>query len=107
MVSTPHWCRILEKHNGTFRCLEKKKLPAHLDWFGWSTWDAFYTRVDPVGIEEGLKSFAEGGRIPKCLFIDDGWQNTEIEPGKDGRFAAKLANFEEKIKFKSLCSKNS
>ncbi|KAL0364502.1 UNVERIFIED_CONTAM: putative galactinol--sucrose galactosyltransferase 2 [Sesamum angustifolium] len=42
---------------GTFSHVEDKKVPPHLDWFGWCTWDAFYTRVNPQGIREGLKSY--------------------------------------------------
>ncbi|KAH7857612.1 hypothetical protein Vadar_014538 [Vaccinium darrowii] len=52
--------RILEKHKGTFSHVENKKIPAHLDWFGWCTWDAFYTEVNPKGIKEGLQSWLLG-----------------------------------------------
>ena len=31
------------------------QLPSFLDWFGWCTWDAFYTDVTAEGVEEGLK----------------------------------------------------
>lgn len=31
------------------------QMPAILDWFGWCTWDAFYTEVNPQGIKDGLK----------------------------------------------------
>ncbi|KAB2053568.1 hypothetical protein ES319_A12G196100v1 [Gossypium barbadense] len=50
--------KILEKHKGTFRHIENKKIPAHSDWFGWCTWDAFYTEVNSQGIKEGLQRFA-------------------------------------------------
>lgn len=50
-------CRVLEKHKGTFSHIENKKTPAHLDWFGWCTWDAFYTEVSPKGIKEGLQRY--------------------------------------------------
>lgn len=36
------------------------QMPEMLDWFGWCTWDAFYTEVNPQGIENGLK---------RCAFI--------------------------------------
>ncbi|KAI3464165.1 hypothetical protein Pfo_020828 [Paulownia fortunei] len=49
--------KILAKHKGTFSHLENKKAPAHLDWFGWCTWDAFYTEVSPNGIKKGLQRF--------------------------------------------------
>uniref|UniRef100_A0A0D9W6A7 Galactinol--sucrose galactosyltransferase n=1 Tax=Leersia perrieri TaxID=77586 RepID=A0A0D9W6A7_9ORYZ len=51
--------KILSKIKGTFSHIEDKEIPANLDWFGWCTWDAFYKAVNPVGIEEGLKRFAE------------------------------------------------
>lgn len=34
-----------------------KQIPANLDWFGWCTWDAFYTEVSPKGIIEGLQRY--------------------------------------------------
>ncbi|TYH97017.1 hypothetical protein ES332_A12G214300v1 [Gossypium tomentosum] len=73
--------KILEKHKGTFRHIENKKIPAHLDWFGWCTWDAFYTEVNPQGIKEGLQSFSDGGCSP--------------------RFATRLVDIKENSKFKS------
>uniref|UniRef100_A0A2N9GEK3 galactinol--sucrose galactosyltransferase n=1 Tax=Fagus sylvatica TaxID=28930 RepID=A0A2N9GEK3_FAGSY len=76
--------KILEKHKGTFSHIENKKIPAHLDWFGWCTWDAFYSKVSPQGIKEGLQSFLEGGCVPKFLIIDDGWQETVNEFCKEG-----------------------
>ncbi|KAJ0082230.1 hypothetical protein Patl1_09639 [Pistacia atlantica] len=48
-------CRILEKYCGTFAHRETKQMPGMLDWFGWCTWDAFYTEVNPKGIKDGLK----------------------------------------------------
>ena len=34
------------------------QIPANLNWFGWCTWDAFYSEVNPVGIMEGLQRYA-------------------------------------------------
>ncbi|GMN56879.1 hypothetical protein TIFTF001_027684 [Ficus carica] len=68
--------KILEKHKRTFHHIENKTMPKHIDCFGWSTWDAFYTDVTAQGIEEGLKSFSKGGYSPRFLIIDDGWLNT-------------------------------
>ncbi|GMH01215.1 hypothetical protein Nepgr_003054 [Nepenthes gracilis] len=51
--------KILEKHKGTFCHIDNKKVPMHLDWFGWCTWDAFYQDVNPQGIRDGLESFSE------------------------------------------------
>lgn len=31
------------------------QLPSFLDWFGWCTWDAFYTDVTAEGVEEGIR----------------------------------------------------
>ncbi|KAL5544041.1 hypothetical protein UlMin_007825 [Ulmus minor] len=105
--------KILEKKKQTFSHIENKKIPAHLDWFGWCTWDAFYTQVNPEGIEEGLKSFMDGGCLPKFLIIDDGWQETINEFQKEGeplvegtQFASRLVDIKENSKFKSSGSGN-
>ncbi|KAK6153257.1 hypothetical protein DH2020_012896 [Rehmannia glutinosa] len=99
--------KILAKHKGTFSHLENKKAPAHLDWFGWCTWDAFYTHVTPNGIKEGLQSFKDGGISPKFLIIDDGWQETVNEYHKEGepliegtQFATRLTDITENSKFR-------
>ena len=42
--------------------------------------DAFYSRVSAAGIQAGLKSLAEGGCAPRLLIIDDGWQQTDVDP---------------------------
>jgi raffinose synthase len=34
------------------------QLPSFLDWFGWCTWDAFYTDVTADGVKQGLQRFA-------------------------------------------------
>ncbi|OIT29027.1 putative galactinol--sucrose galactosyltransferase 2 [Nicotiana attenuata] len=106
--------KILEKHKGTFSHIENKKIPTHLDWFGWCTWDAFYKEVNPAGIKAGLQSFLEGGCSPKFLIIDDGWQDTVNEFQKEGellieetQFATRLADIKENSKFKSLESDGS
>ncbi|KAL6549486.1 hypothetical protein OROHE_008603 [Orobanche hederae] len=105
---------ILAKHKGTFSHLENKKAPAHLDWFGWCTWDAFYTEVSPNGIKEGLQSFKDGGISPKFLLIDDGWQETLNEYQKEGEpliegahFATRLTDIKENSKFKASDSDGS
>lgn len=101
--------KILAKHKGTFNHIENKKTPAHLDWFGWCTWDAFYSEVNPNGILEGLNSFSEGGCTPKFLIVDDGWQDTVNELRKEGepfiegtQFATRLVDIKENSKFKSF-----
>ncbi|KAL6281006.1 hypothetical protein ACE6H2_017887 [Prunus campanulata] len=105
--------KILAKHKGTFNHVEIKKIPAHVDWFGWSIWDAFYHKVDPEGIEKGLKRRIKGGFPPKFLIIDEGWQNkvmeVEAEPDEtDSPYHAtsvdRLTSIEENNKFKSFRS---
>lgn len=105
--------KILEKHKNTFSHIENKKIPAHIDWFGWCTWDAFYSEVNPQGIKEGLQSFLEGGCSPKFLIVDDGWQETLNEFRKEGepliegtQFATRLVDIKENSKFKSSGSDN-
>ncbi|XP_007028791.2 PREDICTED: probable galactinol--sucrose galactosyltransferase 2 [Theobroma cacao] len=96
----------VEKHMQTFLHREKKKVPSFLDWFGWCTWDAFYTDVTAEGVEEGLKSLSEGGTPPRFLIIDDGWQQIENKP-KDSdcvvqegaQFASRLTGIKENAKF--------
>ncbi|XP_020528371.1 probable galactinol--sucrose galactosyltransferase 6 isoform X2 [Amborella trichopoda] len=68
-----------ESHLQTFLHRKKKKLPSIIDWFGWCTWDAFYTEVSAKGVEEGLKSLCEGGIPPRFLIIDDGWQSVATD----------------------------
>ncbi|XP_021749756.1 probable galactinol--sucrose galactosyltransferase 2 [Chenopodium quinoa] len=103
--------KILAEHKGTFSHIENKKMPAHLDWFGWCTWDAFYQDVNPEGIRAGLESFSVGGCVPKFLIIDDGWQDTYDEFRKEGeeriegtQFAIRLRDIKENEKFQRLSS---
>ncbi|XP_030531295.1 probable galactinol--sucrose galactosyltransferase 2 isoform X2 [Rhodamnia argentea] len=100
--------KILAKHKGTFSHIDDKMIPPHLDWFGWCTWDAFYSKVNPRGIKEGLQSFLEGGCSPRFVIIDDGWQDTENEFYNDGKpivegmqFATRLVDIKENEKFRS------
>ncbi|KAL0428557.1 UNVERIFIED_CONTAM: putative galactinol--sucrose galactosyltransferase 2 [Sesamum latifolium] len=105
-----HFCvknRAVEKHLQTFQHREKKKLPSFIDWFGWCTWDAFYTDVTAEGVEEGLKSLSEGGTPPRFLIIDDGWQQIGSEVKEDpncvvqegAQFANRLTGIKENEKF--------
>ncbi|ERN19108.1 probable galactinol--sucrose galactosyltransferase 2 [Amborella trichopoda] len=105
---------FLEKHKGGFMHRESKKMPENLDWFGWCTWDAFYSQVNPQGIREGLKSLSEGGAPPKFLIIDDGWQDTFNEFQKEGepfiegtQFASRLVSIKENKKFQGTGAQNS
>ncbi|KAM7500189.1 hypothetical protein LguiA_024603 [Lonicera macranthoides] len=99
--------KAVEKHMQTFHHREKKKLPSFLDWFGWCTWDAFYTDVTAEGVHEGLKSLSQGGTPPRFLIIDDGWQqiggldsndnNCVVQEG--AQFANRLTGLKENAKF--------
>ncbi|XP_043690900.1 probable galactinol--sucrose galactosyltransferase 2 isoform X1 [Telopea speciosissima] len=98
--------KAVEKHMQTFLHREKKKLPSFLDWFGWCTWDAFYTDVTAEGVDEGLKSLSKGGTPPRFVIIDDGWQqigneakdsNCVVQEG--AQFASRLTGIKENEKF--------
>ncbi|KAG6743850.1 hypothetical protein POTOM_052553 [Populus tomentosa] len=104
----------VEKYMQTFLHREKKKLPSFLDWFGWCTWDAFYTDVTAEGVEEGLESLSEGGTPPRFLIIDDGWQQIENKAKEDAnvvvqegaQFASRLTGIKENSKFQKNSEKN-
>ncbi|KAL9319211.1 hypothetical protein ACSQ67_015728 [Phaseolus vulgaris] len=106
--------KAVEKHKQTFSHREKKKLPSFFDWFGWCTWDAFYTDVTAEGVEEGLKSLSGGGTSPRFLIIDDGWQQIESKPknGDDcfvqegSQFATRLTGIKENTKFQKYGQSN-
>ncbi|EXB93570.1 hypothetical protein L484_014562 [Morus notabilis] len=65
---------VVRKHLGSFRLLEEKTPPPIVDKFGWCTWDAFYKKVSPKGVREGIIDLAEGSCPPGMIIIDDGWQ---------------------------------
>eukprot|EP00249_Psilotum_nudum_P036832 c8845_g1_i1 orf=375-2744(-) len=98
--------RTVEKHLGTFQHSEKKKMPRFLDWFGWCTWDAFYTNVTADGIRKGLDGLIRGGTPPRFLIIDDGWQSvaTDQQPvtasvSNGDAFESRLTHIKENYKF--------
>ncbi|KAI5318434.1 hypothetical protein L3X38_038142 [Prunus dulcis] len=98
--------KAVEKHMKTFVHREKKKLPSFLDWFGWCTWDAFYTDVTAEGVEQGLKSLSKGGTPPRFLIVDDGWQqienkdkDTDAVVQEGAQFASRLTGIKENEKF--------
>ncbi|KAJ6839288.1 putative galactinol--sucrose galactosyltransferase 2 [Iris pallida] len=100
--------KAVEKHMQTFHHREKKKLPSFLDWFGWCTWDAFYTDVTAEGVDQGLKSLSDGGTPPRFLIIDDGWQQIGsldkqqhgvVQVQEGAQFANRLTGIKENEKF--------
>ncbi|CAN6322212.1 unnamed protein product [Urochloa humidicola] len=108
--------KVVERHLQTFHHRDKKKLPSFLDWFGWCTWDAFYTDVTAEGVKQGLQSLAEGGTPPRFLIIDDGWQqigseNKEEESNnaivqEGAQFASRLTGIKENAKFQNKNNNN-
>lgn len=114
--------KVIRDHLGTFKLLEEKTTPDIVDKFGWCTWDAFYLKVDPQGIKEGIKSLVEGGCPPGFIIIDDGWQNfcrDDEEPFNGGdcllslnccvpgeQMLGRLISFEENKKFKEYRVEN-
>ncbi|KAL2340936.1 hypothetical protein Fmac_008876 [Flemingia macrophylla] len=66
---------VVRMHLATFNLLRDKTPPGIVDKFGWCTWDAFYLKVNPAGVWEGVKGLVEGGCPPGMLLIDDGWQS--------------------------------
>ncbi|GJN22924.1 hypothetical protein PR202_gb10533 [Eleusine coracana subsp. coracana] len=107
--------KVVERHMQTFHHREKKKLPSFVDWFGWCTWDAFYTDVTAEGVKQGLESLAEGGTPPRFLIIDDGWQQIGSENKEDAnnvtvqegaQFASRLTGIKENAKFQKNQNQN-
>lgn len=68
---------------GTFRTMKHKPLPSGLDYFGWCSWDAFYSSVDPLKVEQAVQSLIDVKIPPKFVIIDDGWQSTAIVSSKN------------------------
>ncbi|PRW56188.1 raffinose synthase [Chlorella sorokiniana] len=66
--------------SGSSRPRWEKPVPASLDVFGWCSWDAMYTGVNPRGLQEGLRALAQGGTPARLLIIDDGWQQMDVDP---------------------------
>ncbi|XP_065624439.1 probable galactinol--sucrose galactosyltransferase 1 isoform X3 [Quercus suber] len=98
--------KTVEKHLQTFCHRERKKMPDMLNWFGWCTWDAFYTDVTSEGVKEGLESLEKGGIPPKFVIIDDGWQSVSMdltgikcEADNSANFANRLTHIKENHKF--------
>lgn len=100
--------RAIEDHSKSFLRREKKQLPGMLDYFGWCTWDAFYTDVSVEGVHQGLTSLAEGGTPAKFLIIDDGWQSVDLDRGTEkpgeivNQFAQRLTDIKENVKFQQV-----
>ncbi|XP_027061639.1 probable galactinol--sucrose galactosyltransferase 1 [Coffea arabica] len=98
--------KSVERHLQTFSHRDRKKMPDMLNWFGWCTWDAFYTDVTSEGVKQGLESLEKGGIPPKFIIIDDGWQSVGMDPtsfefkaNNAANFANRLTHIKENHKF--------
>ena len=114
-----NFLRVIKDHLGTFILLEDKVLPKIVDEFEWCTWDAFYLKVHPAGVWEGVKDLVDGGCPPGFVIIDDGWQSIchdEDDPksGFEGmnrtcageQVPCRLIKFQENYKFREYVSLN-
>jgi Raffinose synthase or seed imbibition protein Sip1 len=60
---------------GSFRMGRTRALgPSFSNYFGWCTWDSFYTDLSSNRVISGLESFKSTGVTPRFLILDDGWQ---------------------------------
>ncbi|KAK6928371.1 Glycosyl hydrolases 36 [Dillenia turbinata] len=110
--------KVVRLHLGTFKLLEEKNPPGIVDKFGWCTWDAFYLKVHPQGVWEGVKNLTDGGCPPGLVLIDDGWQSIchDDDPidGQEGmnrtsageQMPCRLIKFQENHKFRDYVSPN-
>mmetsp|Transcript_10037 Transcript_10037/g.17789 ORF Transcript_10037/g.17789 Transcript_10037/m.17789 type:complete len:1055 (-) Transcript_10037:2199-5363(-) len=64
----------------TFETLSHKNIPSTVNDFGWCTWDAYYSKVDPKGILQGIQSLKDLGVPARNLILDDGWQHVSPQP---------------------------
>ena len=72
-----------------------------VDWFGWCTWDSFYTDLSGQKVVAGLKSFTEHTSVrPRFLILDDGWQRTDVDHKNNGsQWGGRLASLHANFKF--------
>lgn len=89
--------KTVERHLQTFCHRDRKKMPDMLNWFGWCTWDAFYTDVTAEGVKQGLQSLEKGGISPKFIIIDDGWQTVGMDAYGVASIADNAANFANRL----------
>ncbi|KAJ4741917.1 Raffinose synthase family protein [Rhynchospora pubera] len=109
--------RVVQSHLGTFKTLDEKTPPGIVDKFGWCTWDAFYLKVKPDGVWEGVKTLSDGGCPPGLVLIDDGWNSIcndkDSITDQDGidravvgeQMPCRLIRYQENYKFRDYKSK--
>ena len=76
--------------------------PSFVDYFGWCTWDSFYTDLSSKRLLHGLDSFTNIGVTPRFLILDDGWQSTNVDDKMNGeQWTGRLKSFHANFKFHS------
>ncbi|KAF8646173.1 hypothetical protein HU200_065942 [Digitaria exilis] len=93
----------------TFHHRDKKSCLLFVDWFGWCTWDAFYTDVTAEGVKQGLQSLAEGARrrgSDHRRWVAADRQREQKEESSNAvvvqegaQFASRLTGYKENAKF--------
>lgn len=67
---------------------------------GWSTWDYYFTAIEPSDLTENLQAIAADPELSqqmKCFLVDDGWQHREGEWFANYRFPQGTAGIAEEI----------
>ncbi len=88
-----------------FLLRKERQLPERLRYFGFCSWDAFYTDVTAAGIEAKLQEFQDKGIAVHWVLIDDGWMQTRgrklcaFEEDRE-KFPEGLKGFVQRIKAK-------
>ena len=74
--------------------------PKFVDYFGWCTWDSFYTDLSSKRLLTGLDSFTKIGVTQSFIILDDGWQNTNVDDKMNGQqWFGPLTSFHANYKF--------
>jgi hypothetical protein len=74
--------------------------PSFADFFGWCTWDSYYTDLSSERVLEGLGSFRSTGVRPRFLILDDGWQKTSVDDKLNShQWKGKLTGYHPNFKF--------
>jgi hypothetical protein len=74
--------------------------PSFVDYFGWCTWDSFYTDLSEEKVLHGLDSFTSTGVTPRFMILDDGWQSTDVDDKINGdQWGGRLHSFGANFKF--------
>ena len=74
--------------------------PRFADYFGWCSWDSFYTDLSADGVLGGLSSFQGTGVTPRFLILDDGWQGTTVDDQANSfQWGGRLTSFDANFKF--------